>query len=82
MVTPEVTFVLANRNISEGEEIFIDYVEGITDQDKRNNALAKWGIKEEQDGSITEQERVKITEEDEQVYDVASKKADEANRLA
>jgi len=31
MITPDVTFVLSTREISEGEEIFIDYVQGITE---------------------------------------------------
>jgi hypothetical protein len=50
MITPEVTFIVADRKIEKGEEIFIDYVQGITDQDKRDEMLKKWGIVEGEAG--------------------------------
>ena len=64
MITPDVTFVLSTRGISEGEEIFIDYVQGITEQVARNEALNRWGIKEEDDGSVSQQEIKKVSKEE------------------
>lgn len=62
MVTPEVTFVLASQDISEGEEIFIDYAEGMKDLEKRNEVLARWGIKEQDDGSTSQCEIVGVNQ--------------------
>ena len=41
-----VVFIFASQNIQKGEELFIDYVDGIEDLNKRNIALAKYHITE------------------------------------
>ena len=49
---PNVNMMYAARDISPGEELCIDYCDGLTDDDHRNEKLAKYGIKE---GSYAEE---------------------------
>ena len=41
-----VVFIFASQNIQKGEELFIDYCDGIEDLNKRNMTLAKYHITE------------------------------------
>ena len=49
-----VMFIFASHNIGKGEEIFIDYVDGIEDLNARNMALAKYHINELNERGQTE----------------------------
>ena len=83
MITPEITFVIANKAIKKGEEIFIDYVQGITDQEKRNEMLKKWGIVEDESGKVEAvAKKEKVSEKDIQKAEAEFKKQDAEKKIA
>ena len=63
-----VVFIFASQNIQQGEELFIDYVDGLEDLNERNMALAKYHITELDERGQTEPLEVPDEEEDDYRY--------------